>query len=101
VTLSDTNLTHADFEGASLTKARYQRRSREVGPRQVGPVELGAGELGVAQARADEPPRSLLDGADFSGADLWGADFTGADADYTTFRGARPPTGRPRRAWRR
>lgn len=110
-------LEQADLTGATLKRARLPgalARSADFSGALIEEADFGKADLsgarfvGVAGGQADfteamledasfrdaslrfaRLPRSLLDGADFSGADLWGADFTGADADYTTFRGAR------------
>ncbi|KMO42671.1 pentapeptide repeat protein [Methylobacterium tarhaniae] len=115
--MSASDLEQADLTGATLKRARLSgalARSADFSGALIEEADFGKADLsgarfvGVAGGQADfteamledasfrdaslrfaRLPRSLLDGADFSGADLWGADFTGADADYTTFRGAR------------
>jgi uncharacterized protein YjbI with pentapeptide repeats len=87
----------ADFSGALIEEADFSKADLS-GARFAG---VAGGQANFSEAMLEDAgfqdgalrfarlPRSLLDGADFSGADLWGADFTGADADYTRFRGAR------------
>lgn len=115
--MPNSTLEQADLTGATLKRARLPgalARSADFSGALIEEADFGKADLsgarfvGVAGGQADfteamledasfrdaslrfaRLPRSLLDGADFSGADLWGADFTGADADYTTFRGAR------------